>query len=182
MILLGANDASLSVPTNRQHVPIDEYKKNLQIIINHPRITAHAPRILLVAPPPVNELKTQQLDTAEGHAGAIRTSAVSASYSQKAREVASENENVVLIDLWKGIMDKAISMSPEAYLKGGPWLGSPENGKAGGLEQLLPDGLHMSGDAYRVLFDLLMKHFDGAEQEYVLPEWKRINPPNLPAK
>lgn len=166
-----------------QHVPLAKYKENLTSIINHPNIQAHKPKILLVTPPPLDEITTTRIDTLEkGLPGPTRTSATSASYSETAREVSRENPDVVLIDLWKGIMDKAIEMAPQDYQSGGPWLGSPENGKQGGLKTLLPDGLHMNGDAYRVLWDLIKPHIgahwtgnpEHDRGEYVQPDWRDI--------
>ncbi|KAF4121241.1 GDSL-like Lipase/Acylhydrolase [Geosmithia morbida] len=181
-ILMGANDAVLPFSPTKQHVPIDEYKENLIKIISHPRIKKNKPIILLVTPPPVDELKHSKLDAESGLSSSIRTSAVSASYAEKAREVARENpDRVVLVDLWQAIMDKAIAMSPDDYQPGGPWLGSPENGKAGGLDTLLPDGLHMNGEAYRIFFDIIRPHI-GKEWEglppnagYVFPSWQNMN-------
>ncbi|KAH7162453.1 SGNH hydrolase-type esterase domain-containing protein [Dactylonectria estremocensis] len=183
VILLGANDAVIELPTTSQHVPIHQYKENLTKIINHPRITAHKPKILLVAPPPLDQIKVTVRNVAEGHSQATRTSAISASYSEVAREVAKENPGVVLIDLWKAIMDKAIKMAaPGDYTPGGPWLGSPESGKQGGLDELLPDGLHMSGKAYEVFYDTIVPHIgqewqaleDDDRAGYLLPDWRDL--------
>ena len=187
-MLLGANDASLPVETNRFHVPLEQYKENLGKIINHPHIKAHQPKIILVTPPPVNELKLAEADTAQGHPCAIRTVPVSATYCETARQVARENPGVALVDLHKAILEKAISMAPGDYVEGGPVLGSPENGKAGGLTTLLPDGLHMNGDAYRVFYDALIPHIDEppaseepeVTKDYPFPIWFELNPPNLP--
>ncbi|UKZ88296.1 uncharacterized protein TrAFT101_004058 [Trichoderma asperellum] len=184
MILLGANDAVIDGATTSQHVPIETYKENLHKIINHPRIRAHNPKILLVTPPPVDELKLQVVDVAYGHPSAVRSSAMSASYADKAREVARENPGVVLIDLWQAIMGEAISMSPEDYQPGGPWLGSPENGKQGGLDKLLPDGLHMGGLGYRVFFDEVKAHIGqdinpDDRTDYIVPDWRTVTPPKV---
>ncbi|KHN99531.1 GDSL Lipase/Acylhydrolase family protein [Metarhizium album ARSEF 1941] len=184
VVLLGANDASLPLPTTAQHVPIDQFKENLTKIITHPNIQAHEPKILLVSPPPVDEMKLTRVDLARGHECATRSSLISASYSEKVREVAREHPNVVLVDLWRAIMDKAISMAPNDYKTGGPWLGSRDNGNQGGLDHLLPDGLHMSGDAYRIFYDEL-KGFIGQEwvnladddrTGYVFPDYRVLNP------
>lgn len=174
----------LPLPTTSQHIPIDEYKKNLTKIITHPHVQAHKPKILLVTPPPVDQIKVTKLDMEEGHSSAIRTFDISASYSEKAREVARENSGVVLVDLWQALMDKAISMAPDEYQAGGPWLGSPENGKQGGLDELLPDGIHMSGGAYRVLYEQVKPHIgqewlnlpDGDRTGYLFPDWRVMNP------
>ncbi|KAK2592476.1 hypothetical protein QQS21_009821 [Conoideocrella luteorostrata] len=184
VVLFGANDAVLPLPTTSQHVPIEQYKENLTRIVTHPHIQAHNPKILLVTPPPVDEIKITKLDTADGHTSTTRMLARSAAYSEKAREVARENPGVIVIDLWKAIMDKAISMTPNDFTPGGPWLGSPENGKQGGLDSLLHDGLHLSGDAYRVFYDELKVHIGeewaslpGHDRTgYLFPDWRVLNP------
>ncbi|KAL7939047.1 SGNH hydrolase [Trichoderma chlorosporum] len=184
LILLGANDAVLPLETTSQHVPLETYKENLNTIVNDARIRAHNPKILLVTPPPVDEIKLKGLDMAQGHAQAIRSSKVSASYAEKVREVARENPGVILVDLWQAIMGEAISMAPGDYHPGGPWLGSPESGKQGGLDVLLPDGLHMGGEGYKVFFDEIKAHIGqdivpGDGVGYILPGWRVVNPPKV---
>lgn len=185
LILLGANDAVRPMPTTAQHVPLEEYKENLNKIVNFPAIQAHKPKILMVTPPPVDQIKIAGLDKSWGHEGPTRTSAITASYAEKAREVARENEGVILIDLWQAIMDKAIAMAPGDYQPGGPWLGSLECGKQGGLDTLLPDGLHMNGEAYKVFHDIVIPHVgqqwvglaDDDKRDYVFPDWRELNVP-----
>lgn len=182
MILLGANDAVKPLATTQQHVSIEQYKENLTKIVNHPCITAHKAKILLVTPPPLDEIKTTKADLAWGHSEGIRESAISAAYSEKAREVARENPGVVLIDLWQAIMEKAISMAPNDYQPGGPWLGTLKNGKQGGLDQLLHDGLHLSTEAYKVFFETVIPHIgqqwvglaDDDRSDYVFPDWRDL--------
>lgn len=180
LILLGANDAVLDWAPTKQHCPLDQYKENLGKIVSHPSIRAHAPKILLVTPPPLDEIKHAHVDRGHGLPNPQREHAVSAAYCDKAREVARENPDVVLIDLWQAVMDKAIEMTPADYESGGPWLGSPENGKSGGLDSLLPDGLHMSGDAYRVFFEAVRPHIgsewaDEPDKDFVYPTWRQLN-------
>ncbi|KJZ74085.1 hypothetical protein HIM_06534 [Hirsutella minnesotensis 3608] len=189
VILLGANDAVIPLAGTMQHVPIEQYKENLVKIIKHSHVQNHKPTILLVTPPPVDERKHGRLCKQEGFPATTRTSATSASYSEKAREVARENSGVILVDFWQALMDKAIAMTPADYTRGGPCLGSPENGKAGGLDKLLPDGLHMNGDAYRVLYEQIKQHIghewtnqDAVEGDtcgYLFPLWHELNAPNL---
>ena len=144
--------------------------------------------IFLVTPPPVDQFKTKKHDQENGHADTIRTSAVTAAYAEKTREVARAGRGVILIDLWQAVMDEAVSLTPKEYEVGGPWLGSPENGKSGGLDTLLPDGLHMSGDAYRVFLDILTPHIrefaddEVDRKEYIFPDWLELCPPNLAPK
>ncbi|CAM1505361.1 Fc.00g109980.m01.CDS01 [Cosmosporella sp. VM-42] len=180
VILFGANDSVIPLPTTAQHVPIEQYKENLIKIINHPRIVAHKPKILLVTPPPVDEIKVTKLDLANGHSRSIRTSAISASHSEVTRQLAREIPGVVSVDLWKAVMDKAIELSPGDYQEGGPLLGTPENGKQGFLDVLLHDGLHMGGEAYKVFFQTLLPHIGpewaalAADDRtgYVYPDWR----------
>ncbi|KAI1484129.1 SGNH hydrolase [Daldinia eschscholtzii] len=178
LVLLGANDACIDIPTNTQGIPIEQYKENLTKIITHEYIVAHNPKILLVTPPPIDEIRITELDLALGHPQATRQAAVSAAYSETARKVAAEIPGVVLIDLQKAILDKAISLTAD-FDSSGPPLGYP-GGKRGALEQLLPDGLHMSGEAYKVLFDIVKPHIGPfPEKKGVFPDWRVLNPGTL---
>lgn len=178
-ILFGANDACVPLPTNHQHVPLDRYKANLARILRHPNVTAHKPKIFLVTPPPLDQIRITELDLANGHPAATRQTKVSAAYSEAARQVAAENPGVMLIDLWKALMDRAIARTP-GFDPNGPALGDPDGGVRGYLAQLLPDGLHLSPESYRIFYDLVRSHV-GAEwagtpeqdrAAYVLPDWR----------
>jgi lysophospholipase L1-like esterase len=160
---------------------MEDYKKNLVKIITHPNVKSHNAKVLLVTPPPLDEIRVTVLDKAIGHKEACRQAAVSAAFSQTARDVASEVPGVILVDLQKAIMDKAISMTPDYDPNGLP-LGYPEGGKRGALEQLLPDGLHMSGEAYKVFFNIVAPHigpFPAQPGGYVYPDWRTMNPGTL---
>lgn len=177
-ILFGANDACVPLPTNFQHVPIDKYKANLVRILTHPNIVAHKPKIFLVTPPPLDEIRVTALDLASGHPSAMRHTKNSAAYSAVVREVAAE-QGVTLIDLCKAIMDAAIAKTPDFDPTTGV-LGDPETGVRGYLEHLLPDGLHLSSEAYRIFYDLVRPHVgsewagtdDALKVGFVLPEWR----------
>lgn len=62
----------------------------------------------------------------------------------------------------------------------GKVLGSPECGERGYLEKLLPDGLHLSGESYKVLWDLVRSEIDSLQSDqnkegatgYAHPEWR----------
>ena len=179
-MLLGANDAAIPIPTNTQGIPIEQYKENLTKIITHDRIKAHSPKILLVTPPTLDEIRLTKLDLAEGHRECTRRAAVSAAYSEAARQVAAAVSGVTLIDLHKAVMEKAISLTAD-FDASGPPLGHPE-GKRGALETLIPDGLHMNGDAYKVFFDLVKPHIGPlptTKEGYVFPDWRQIHPGSL---
>lgn len=168
----------MPLPTNFQHVPIDKYKANLVRILTHPNIVAHKPKIFLVTPPPLDEIRVTALDLASGHPSAMRHTKNSAAYSAVVREVAAE-QGVTLIDLCKAIMDAAIAKTPDFDPTTGV-LGDPETGVRGYLEHLLPDGLHLSSEAYRIFYDLVRPHVgskwagtdDALQVGFVLPEWR----------
>ena len=177
----------LELDTTSQHVDEEEYRSGLKKIITHPNITAHKPKILLVTPPPIDELRSEECDK-PGHGRACREAAVSARYSEIARQVAADVAGTTLIDLQKALMDEAVSMTPGLDSNGrdenGRPLGYP-GGKRGGLEHLLPDGLHLSGHAYRVFFKTVQPHIGpfpsegpGSDEGYVFPAWRKANPTN----
>jgi lysophospholipase L1-like esterase len=156
---------------------MDKFKRNITTIITHPSIVAHKPKILLITPPPLDQIRITVLDLANGHPAATRHAKISAAYSETIREIASEHPEVTLIDLWKALMDTAVSKTPD-HDPNGPNLGDPEGGKRGYLEHLLPDGLHMSGESYKILFSLVKPHIGtewvGKEDYagFTLPEWR----------
>ncbi|KAK5664183.1 hypothetical protein OQA88_399 [Cercophora sp. LCS_1] len=177
-VLFGANDACVPLPTNFQHVPLDKFKANLTRIITHPNIIAHKPKIFLITPPPLDEIRLTALDLAAGHHKATRHAKISSTYSDAVRQVATEH-GVTLVDLWKALMDRAIEKTP-GYDPKGPALGDPEGGVRGHLEALLPDGLHLSSESYRIFYDIVRPHVgkewaDKPDEErfgWVLPEWR----------
>ncbi|KAF4964303.1 hypothetical protein FSARC_7748 [Fusarium sarcochroum] len=176
-ILFGPNDVILPLPTTSQHIPVEEYQDNLRKIVTHPNITAHNPKIFLVAPPPLNEIKTAQSDLAKGHPQAIREAAVAQKYSEAVRKVAQAVPEVILIDLFKAITDAANAATLD-FNSNEPPLGHP-GGRAGALETLIPDGLHLGGEGYKVLYDLLQPHIgplSDTEEGWVFPDWRILNP------
>lgn len=156
-------------------LPLEQYKANLRNIITHPNITAHAPKVLVVTPPPLDEIRTTELDTPR-YGRSARQQARSAAYSQAARDVAAAVPGTVVIDLQKALTDYAIANTP-GWDASQPPLGSVEGGRRGYLEKLLPDGLHMSGEAYWVLWRLVERKIEPQfpSQDtvgYVYPEWR----------
>ncbi len=171
LVLLGANDSAVVMPTDNQHVDLDDYKANLTSILTHPHITAYGAKILLVTPPPLDEMRITQVDLAAGRPHASRQARISAAYAQAARDVAREVPGVVLVDLWQALMDLAVAKTPGFDASSGGLLGDPATGQRGHLEHLLPDGLHMSGEAYRKLFEIVLPHIEPAHPS-VLAEWR----------
>ncbi|KAL1854348.1 hypothetical protein Daus18300_011534 [Diaporthe australafricana] len=190
IVLLGANDAAIPLDDDNQGVPLEQYKANLARVVAHPRVAAHGAKVVVVTPPPLDEIRRAELDTPQ-YGRAVREQARSAEYSQAAREVAAEAAEkassasgagaggaraVVCVDLAKALMDHAVA-NTTGWDASQPPLGTPAGGRRGYLEKLLPDGLHMSGEAYRVLWGLveaeIEPRFPNADTEgYVWPGWR----------
>ncbi|ROT38787.1 GDSL Lipase/Acylhydrolase family protein [Sodiomyces alkalinus F11] len=180
LILLGANDAVRPFPELTQHVPQEKYKTNLRTIISHPAIRAHGPEILLVTPPPVDEIRCKQSDLAKGWPDVSRFAGLSAAYSRIARDVAAETPGVVSVDLYTALVDYAVARTP-GHDAEGPRLGTFELGESGKLGELLPDGVHLSGEAYKVFFEAVVPHVhpEWASEEpdrsgYLFPDWREL--------
>jgi lysophospholipase L1-like esterase len=176
IVLLGANDAALQTVVEDQHVDLKDYAANLKQIITHPHITSHRPKVLLVTPPPLDEIRVKVLDMEKGFQSAKRQAKISAEYAEAARTVAGEVHGVVLIDLWAALMDAALSKTPGFDASSG-MLGDPATGERGYLEHLLPDGLHLSGEAYQIFFDAVAPHIEPRAPNlsldgYIFPEWR----------
>ncbi|GLE04882.1 hypothetical protein PINS_up013863 [Pythium insidiosum] len=94
---LGANDAALpDGPSFHQHVPLEDYKKNLHALVAMFKQTAPQAKILLITPPPVDDearrrmSKTGKLD---------RSNAAAGEYAKACKEVAAA-EKIEALDLY----------------------------------------------------------------------------------
>ncbi|KAH8704600.1 SGNH hydrolase-type esterase domain-containing protein [Phaeosphaeriaceae sp. PMI808] len=154
-VFFGANDASLPNAPNNQHVPLEEYVSNIEKIITHPQIVAHNPRIILVAPPPINEHLWWPRDQSSGYASVTRLASVTKDYADAACAV-GERLNIPVINLWKAFMEKA-GFDSNAWKVGDAIPGSLEVQQSDALVELLYDGLHFNPAGYDILFQLLMK-------------------------
>lgn len=108
MIFLGANDAVL--PNSGQNVPLNRYCANLENIIQHPAVRAHATsmnrnkpaiKIILVTPPPIDEHQLGDNPLLN-----VRTAERTKSYADSCRRV-GEGMDVAVVDLWSIMMKKA---------------------------------------------------------------------------
>jgi lysophospholipase L1-like esterase len=126
-------------------------------IMTHPSIAAHNPTILLVTPPPVNEVHLEAEDFKKGYKAVTRHQSVTARYAETVREVADEFKDgkVLLVDLWAAMMKEAVKLTPSQN-EGGALLGSKEKGDSEGLRTLLVDGLHLTGTAYALFLKEVM--------------------------
>ena len=131
-IWFGANDAA--IPGSSQHVPIGEYRMNLELILNRLRVSLSRNRnfaVLLLTPPPVDEkalCKAFDIDSPD------RTNELARAYGDMVKEVAAEDDNCAVVDTWD--------------ILGG------ENDERG---QYLSDGLHLNGKGNQKVYEAMMQ-------------------------
>lgn len=162
-IFFGANDASL--PGSAQHIPLDDYKRNLQTIIQHPATQAHNPRIILITPPPINEYQLESFDADKGLPHPSRTASHTKLYAEATRELAT-SLGVPVADLWTAFM------VPTGWKEGQPLPGSRDLPNDERLQLLFTDGLHLTPDGYRVMYNVVM--------ETILANWPDQDTEKMP--
>ena len=131
-IFFGANDAALPEKEGkRQHVPLEDYKRNLTAIVAHVRSSCGEDvAIAIITPPPVfhpKRLAYQVERYGDDATGELeRTNEVAGAYAAACAEVAAA-EALPLVELWKAMQ-----------------------AAEGGMAQYLSDGLHLSraGNAF----------------------------------
>ena len=146
-------------------MPLEEYIANLKKIIAHPCITAHNPKVVLIAPSPIDEHLVWANDAAQGRKVISRHNIVSKQYSEAVVELGAEL-GVPVVDLWKAFMSRT------GWKEGEPLVGSLNEPRNEELEKLMYDGLHFTPLAYQVLFE----EFSKTVREHI-PE---LAPENVP--
>ena len=116
-----------------QHVPLDEYKKNLRDILEHPSVVAQETRLLLLPPPPVNEYQLEEADLVRGYKDPRRSAEHTKKYADACRQVGAE-VGVAVLDVWSIFMAKA------GWKEGETLIGSKKVARNEVLERLLVDG------------------------------------------
>jgi len=132
-VFFGANDACLPGSSTDQHVPLDQFKKNLKAIVNHSSVIAQKPRMILITPPPVNEYRLEESDLVKGLTDPRRTAEHTKKYADATREIGAEL-GVVVFDIWSLFMAKA------GWNAGEPLVGSKKVPRSEILDKLLVDG------------------------------------------
>ncbi|QSZ29989.1 hypothetical protein DSL72_004507 [Monilinia vaccinii-corymbosi] len=165
LILFGANDACLSDSPTGQHVSLENYKKNTEALLDRWSTIAQHPTILLVTPPPINEIQLEEQDRQRGYGSLTRRQENTAKYAAVIRQIATEwkDRNVVLVDLWRAMMDKAVQLSPDNVIDI-ETIGTKRARDDKSMRALLTDGLHLSSEGYKVLLNEVIP--------LVGPEWK----------
>lgn len=174
LILFGANDACLSGSPTGQHVSLETYKKNTEVLLDRWSSVAQNPKILLVTPPPINETQLKEEDQKRGYSSLTREQENTARYAAAIREIAAEwkDRNVVLVDLWKALIKKAVQLSEDSTIDI-ETIGTIRAGDDKAMRTLLTDGLHLSSEAYKVFLDEVIP-LVGAEwkdEPFDSPSW-----------
>ncbi|XP_078428359.1 GDSL esterase/lipase At5g62930-like isoform X1 [Wolffia australiana] len=103
-IFFGANDAALlERHSERQHVPLEEYKDNLKLIVQHLKNLSPTMLIVLISPPPVDEDGRMKFARLKYGAKVMelpeRTNKITGLYAKECVSLAS-TLRVPCIDLW----------------------------------------------------------------------------------
>ncbi|KAI5329803.1 hypothetical protein L3X38_029200 [Prunus dulcis] len=108
-IFFGANDAAILGRTSeRQHVPVEEYKENLRKIVLHMKECSPAILIVLITPPPVDEdgrnEYARSLYGEDAREEPERMNEVTGVYAKKCIELAEEM-GLRSINLWSKLQE-----------------------------------------------------------------------------
>ena len=97
-VFFGANDATPPNFDAKKHVPIAQYCANIISILTHPTVLAHAPCLILITPPPVDEYQRPPIPGRPDEER-TRSAARTKLYADAAKEVGAEL-GVPVCDLW----------------------------------------------------------------------------------
>ena len=108
-LFLGANDQALPGLADHHHVPVNEYKENLKILIGRIRADYKCQRILLIGPPPVHHEQrlAYQIERygKEGATGKLeRTMETAQTYSDACKHVAEEAD-LPFLNLYQAMVE-----------------------------------------------------------------------------
>ncbi|GMN45898.1 hypothetical protein TIFTF001_015094 [Ficus carica] len=166
-IFFGANDAAILGRTSeRQHVPIEEYKNNLRKIVLHLKECSPTVVVVLITPPPIDEEgRNKYARSLYGeNAGKLpeRTNEETGVYAKECAELAKEM-GLHSIDLWSKMQETE-----------------------GWQKKFLSDGLHLTPKGNAVVHQEVVRvssvaWFSAAEMPYNFPHHSQIDWTN-PAK
>ncbi|RZC61641.1 hypothetical protein C5167_023393 [Papaver somniferum] len=164
-IFFGANDAALLGRTSeRQHVPVEEYKENLRKIVRHFKELYPAMLVVIITPPPIDE---------EG-----RNEYARSLYGDKAREL-SERTNKVTGVYAKQCIELAKELGVYSIN-----LWSKMQETEGWQKKFLSDGLHLTAEGNAIVHEEVVRVFSGGGLDATqlasdYPHHSEIDPKNL---
>ncbi|KAL6997146.1 hypothetical protein U1Q18_007270 [Sarracenia purpurea var. burkii] len=163
-IFFGANDAALVGRTSeRQHVPIEEYKENLRRIVRHLKECSSTVLVVLITPPPIDE---------EGRIEYARSL-----YGEKAMEVPERTNEVT-----GGYAKQCVELAKELGLPSiNLWSKMQET--EDWRKKFLSDGLHLTPEGNAVVHEEVVRVFNeaglsAAEMPYDFPHHSEIDGKN----
>ncbi|KAF7677619.1 hypothetical protein GT037_004478 [Alternaria burnsii] len=174
-VFFGANDSSLPDAPNKQHISLNEFIQNLKDIIFHPKIKAHNPRIILVAPPPINEHLWWPRDQSNGYTIVSRLASTTKAYADAVVELGAEL-NLPVVNLWKAFMAKT-DFKADAWKLGDQLPGSLDVAQNDALVDLMYDGLHFNPAGYDILYQELMKVIEQQWPDQMPEKLSMVLPP-----
>lgn len=157
VLFLGTNDAAAQ--GSLQHVSVERYRENILAMVTEMR--EKSPKVILVGPAIMDEKNPNQEP-------GLRTNRALFSYSRACKDVA-EQLRLPFVDLANafysklGVTEFFTSMPGDA-----DYTGSID------VSSLVPDGLHFSGEAYRVFYDALLPALNIEPQVTIMPLWRTV--------
>ncbi|KAJ2743407.1 isoamyl acetate-hydrolyzing esterase [Coemansia sp. BCRC 34301] len=133
VILLGTNDTLL--PKHPRHVPIDEFKSNIERMLAITAELSPETKVVLVTPPSLG-VKFYAIHDED----AFRTFECVKEYADVVRDIAREH-SVPCADFWTAVEEKAKEIG----------------GEFDGYDSLSYDGVHLSAGGNDLLFNTLMQ-------------------------
>ncbi|KAI3970490.1 hypothetical protein MKX01_024137 [Papaver californicum] len=164
-IFFGANDAALlGRASERQHVPVEEYKENLRNIVRHFKELSPAMLVVIITPPPIDE---------EG-----RNEYARSLYGDKAREL-SERTNEVTGVYAKQCIELAKELGVYSIN-----LWSKMQETEGWQKKFLSDGLHLTAEGNAIVHEEVVRVFiegglDATQLASDYPHHSEVDPKNL---
>lgn len=163
-IFFGANDAALfGRNSERQHVPVEEYRNNLKRMVQHLKKLSPTMLVVLITPPPIDE--DGRMEYAKSLYGEKamklpeRTNEMTGVYARQCIETAKDL-GVLSIDLWSKMLETE-----------------------GWQKKFLSDGLHLTKEGNAVVYKEVVKVFSVAglsseEMPYDYPHHLQIDAKN----
>ncbi|PIA40596.1 hypothetical protein AQUCO_02500358v1 [Aquilegia coerulea] len=148
-VFFGANDAALLGRTSeRQYVPVEEYKENLRTIVHHLKKCSSTMLVILITPPPIDEegrLKyARSLYGDKAMELPERTNEMTGVYAKQCIEVANEL-GIPSINLWSKMQETE-----------------------GWQKKFLSDGLHLTEEGNAIVHEEVVRVF--REATWLRPE------------
>jgi lysophospholipase L1-like esterase len=166
VIFFGTNDSAQNA---QQHVPLERYAENVRFLATE-ALRRKVP-IILVGPALVDEHKTD----------GDRAIMTNLAYSNAVGKIAKELE-VPFIDLWHAFLES------KCLKEGDPIPGKLGEKTDQSLDDLLTDGIHFTGKAYKIWYDLLCETIRKEHPELrtenlptILPHISDVDNSDLPA-